>query len=120
MFPKTGCNRGIGCRLCFRAETLRLALHGAGGNDLHRVTWFGMFFLPEVGPKPFSDKYAGRIVAGTRLTAYYSVARTQRPFLSYTGRGAVFLFGKTKRKIGGAHYAAHIPHTGKKNGLPQP
>ena len=41
---KTGCNRGIGCRLCFRAETLRLALHGAGGNVLHRVTWFGMFF----------------------------------------------------------------------------
>ena len=24
-FPKTGCNRGIVCRLCFRAETLRLA-----------------------------------------------------------------------------------------------
>ena len=30
--PKTGCNRGIVCRLCFRAETLRLALHGAGGE----------------------------------------------------------------------------------------
>ena len=31
-FPKTGCNRGIVCRLCFRAETLRLALRGAGGT----------------------------------------------------------------------------------------
>ena len=31
-FLKTGCNRGTGCRLCFRAETLRLALHGAGGE----------------------------------------------------------------------------------------
>ena len=37
VFLKTGCNRGIGCRLCFRAETLRLALHGAGGEVLHRV-----------------------------------------------------------------------------------
>ena len=25
----------------------------------------------------------------------------ERPFLSYTGRGAFFLFGKTKRKNGG-------------------
>ena len=31
-FPKTGCNRGTGCRLCFRAETLRLALRGACGT----------------------------------------------------------------------------------------
>ena len=29
------------------------------------------------------------------------VQRVQRPFLSSTGRGAVFLFGKAKRKIGG-------------------
>ncbi len=32
VFLKTGCNRGKGCRLCFRAETLRLALRGAGGE----------------------------------------------------------------------------------------
>ena len=32
LFPGTGCNRGIVCRHCFRAETLRLALHGAGGE----------------------------------------------------------------------------------------
>ena len=31
-FPKNGCNRGIVCRPCFRAETLRLALHSAGGE----------------------------------------------------------------------------------------
>jgi hypothetical protein len=30
-----------------------------------------------------------------------SVIRAQRPFLSYTGRGAFFLFGKAKRKNGG-------------------
>ena len=30
-----------------------------------------------------------------------SVDRVRRPFLSYTGRGAFFLFGKAKRKNGG-------------------
>ena len=39
--------------------------------------------------------------SGAELAACHSVARTRRPFLSYTGRGAVFLFGKTKRKTGG-------------------
>ena len=33
--------------------------------------------------------------------AYIDVIRVRRPFLSYTGRGAFFLFGKTKRKNGG-------------------
>ena len=36
-----------------------------------------------------------------RLTGCTQVDRVFRPFLSYTARGAVFLFGKTKRKIGG-------------------
>ena len=30
-----------------------------------------------------------------------NAVRAQRPFLSYTGRGAFFLFGKAKRKNGG-------------------
>ena len=33
--------------------------------------------------------------------AYIDVTRVRRPFLSYTGRGAFFLFGKAKRKNGG-------------------
>ena len=33
--------------------------------------------------------------------AYIDVIRVRRPFLSYTGRGAFFLFGKAKRKNGG-------------------
>ena len=60
VFPKTGCNRGTGCRLCFRAETLRLALHGAGGNVLYRVTWFGVFF---------SDRGPCETLVGQRKTS---------------------------------------------------
>ena len=33
--------------------------------------------------------------------AYIDVIRVRRPFLSYTGRDAFFLFGKAKRKNGG-------------------
>ena len=58
--PKPWCNRGTGCRLCFRAETLRLALHGAGGNVLYCVTWFGMFF---------SDRGSCETLVGQRKTS---------------------------------------------------
>ena len=78
------------------------------------------FSLTEVRAKPSSDKEKRRIVAGTRPAACHSVSRTRRPFLSSTGRGAVFLFGKTKRKIGGRR-APPLPGA-EKGGLsaPQP
>ena len=41
-----------------------------------------------------SEAFRGRRGAGSYTTC-------ERPFLSYTGRGAFFLFGKAKRKNGG-------------------
>ena len=83
--------RRFAWRCMVQAVTSCTALHGSA-----------CFSLTEVRAKPSSDKEKRRIVAGTRLTACHSVSRTQRPFLSYTGRGAVFLFGQApKRKIGG-------------------
>ena len=64
------------------------------------------FSLAGVGAKASSEMQRGRIVAGIYVRPCEHVARTQRPFLSYTGRDAVFLFGKTKRKIGGGEPAA--------------
>ncbi len=78
------------------------------------------FSLTEVRPKPSPDKEKRRIVAGTRLTACHSVSRTRRPFLSYTGRGAVFLFGQApKRKIGGRNTQVTVCKSVKENGLPR-
>ena len=75
--------------------------------------------LTEVRAKPSPDKEKRRIVAGTRLAACHSVIRMQRPFLSSTGRGAVFLFGKTKRKIGGRNAQFTVCKPVRENGLPR-
>ena len=118
VFPKPWCNRGIVCRLCFRAETLRLALHGAGGNVLYCVTWFGMFF---------SDRSPCETLVGQRKTSdscgHPAYRLSQRcphaaPFSSGPGADHL-LFGKTKRRWG-AQYAGYRLQTDKKNGLPRP
>ena len=117
-FPKTGCNRGIGCRLCFRAETLRLALHGAGGNVLYRVTWFGVFFSDRgpcetlVGQRKTSDSCghpAHRLSQRQPHSAPFSFLHRARRCLSFRA--------STEKKDRGAHYAANGLHTGKRKRL---
>ena len=113
LFPKTGCNRGIGCRLCFRAETLRLALHGAGGNVLYRVTWFGVFFSDRgpcetlVGQRKTSDSCghpAHRLSQRQPHSAPFSFLHRARRCLSFRA--------STEKKDRGAQHAANGLQTG--------
>ena len=62
-------------------------------------------FLPHVRPlaRRFTAQAAARAKRSHSANGVAQKARRplKRPFLSYTGRGAVFLFGAAKRKTGG-------------------
>ena len=60
----------------------------------------------------------GRTSAGISSKFVSRKPACKRPFLSCTGRGAVFLFGKTKRKIGGRNTQDTVCIQDTENGLP--
>ena len=76
------CSRVSAAAVEYRTEALR--------STPRRLAWWIGQAAARAEAKPFRGRQGAK--------KYRS---SQRPFLSYTGRGAFFLFGKTKRKNGG-------------------